>query len=365
MKIGAFTRYARRGASSRVRFLQYVPALEAQGFVVQHNPLFEDGYIDALQSSQSRRSLIVQSMVRRATDIRAANRLDAIWMEKDALPWLPASLELGLIPKDAPLVLDYDDAVFHQYDMHPNPLVRGLLARKHQALMQRATLVVAGNQYIADYAQRAGASRVELLPTVVDLERYSPAEWPPREGHRVLPTAGWIGQRSTAAFLRPLIPVMERLRHEGLVQFRAIGIDGQALGLPMTSEAWGEDTEVDSIRGLDIGIMPLEDGPFERGKCGYKLIQYMACGLPVVASPVGVNAVIVEHGINGFLAATPAEWEAALRLLAADPALRLRMGQAGRARVEREYGLQVTAPLLAGWLKQAIDSKEGIKSCVA
>ncbi len=363
MKIGAFTRYARRGASSRVRFLQYVPSLEAQGFVVQHNPLFEDSYIDALQSSQARRNLVIRSMVRRARDVRAANRLDAIWMEKDALPWLPAALELGLIPKSTPLVLDYDDAVFHQYDLHPSPLVRTLLARKHQALMQRATVVVAGNQYIADYARRAGARRVELLPTVVDLDRYSPAGWPPSERHNVLTTAGWIGQRSTASFLGPLTKVMERLRHDGLMQFRAIGIDARALDLPMASEAWGEDTEVDSIRRLDIGIMPLEDGPFERGKCGYKLIQYMACGLPVVASPVGANAVIVEHGINGFLATTPAEWETTLRTLAADPALRRRLGEAGRAKVEREYCLQVTAPLLAGWLKQAVDSKEGIKSC--
>ena len=137
------------------------------------------------------------------------------------------------------------------------------------------------------------------------------------------------------------------------MQFRAIGIDASSLGLSMASEVWSEQTEVESIKKLDIGVMPLRDGPFERGKCGYKLIQYMACGLPVVASPVGVNTTLVEHGVNGFLATSLGEWESALRTLATDPALRHRMGQAGRVKVERDYSLQVAAPKLAGWLVEA------------
>lgn len=128
-------------------------------------------------------------------------------------------------------------------------------------------------------------------------------------------------------------------------------IDAQFLGLPMESIAWSEQTEAASIASFDIGIMPLVDEPFERGKCGYKLIQYMACGLPVVASPVGVNCQIVEHGVNGFLAETPAEWEDALRTLAADPGLRMRMGRAGRQKVEAQYAIQVAGPRMAELLK--------------
>ena len=100
--------------------------------------------------------------------------------------------------------------------------------------------------------------------------------------------------------------------------------------------------------------MPLEDAPFERGKCGYKLIQYMACGLPVVASPVGVNCQIVEHGVNGFLAESPAQWEQAMKTLLANPALRQRMGQAGRKKVEQQYCIQVTGPKMAALLKGII-----------
>jgi len=147
------------------------------------------------------------------------------------------------------------------------------------------------------------------------------------------------------------VPLFERLSAQGRARFAAIGIDAQSLGLPMTSIAWTEQTEVASISSFDIGIMPLLDGSFERGKCGYKLIQYMACGLPVVASPVGVNCQIVEHGVNGFLAETPEQWEQALQTLLADADLRQRMGQAGRKKVEQEYCIQVTGPKMAALLR--------------
>jgi glycosyltransferase involved in cell wall biosynthesis len=359
LNIGVLTRYDRAGASSRVRFLQFGPELEARGFLFHHEPLFTSEYINCLQLGQVNHAWALRALLRRMKALRAARRFDVLWVEKDTLPWLPAALELALIPRDIPLVLDYDDAVFHQYDMHANGVIRWLLGTKHQSLMRRASLVVAGNNYIADYAARAGAHKVMLLPSVVDLDRYSLANRNPSLDKDTTPTVGWIGQRSTASFLQPLAQTIKKLSNENLMQFRAIGINAQELGLNMASESWSEKSEVTSIRCLDVGIMPLQDGPFERGKCGYKLIQYMACGLPVVASPVGVNETIVEHGVNGFLATTLQEWEQALRMLAKDPALRRRMGEAGRAKVEREYCLQVAAPRLAGWLNEVANSKGG------
>jgi len=299
----------------------------------------------------------VHSLWARIRTLSAAKQANVLWVEKDALPWMPALLETSLIPRNVSLVLDYDDAVFHQYELNPNPMLRLLLSRKHQLLMQRAALVVAGNQYIADYAHHAGARRIEVLPTVVDLERYKLTKDRLYGLREAPPTVGWIGQRSTVEFLYPLASLFAGLGERKLMQFRVIGIDSIPLGLPLASEPWSEQTEVDSLKQLDIGIMPLHDGPFERGKCGYKLIQYMACGLPVVASPVGVNTTLIEHGVNGFLAASLEEWEWALRTLATDPILRHRMGKAGRAKVEREYSLQVTAPLLARWLAEAASSE--------
>jgi glycosyltransferase involved in cell wall biosynthesis len=142
----------------------------------------------------------------------------------------------------------------------------------------------------------------------------------------------------------------------GLGGFAVIGVDAAALGIPAVTIPWTEEGEVAAISSFDIGIMPLVDEPFERGKCGYKLIQYMACSVPVIASPVGVNCEIVEHGVNGFLAATPDDWERAITTLARDPQLRLRMGLAGRQRVEARYSLQVTGPQLVDMFRTTAHS---------
>jgi glycosyltransferase involved in cell wall biosynthesis len=118
---------------------------------------------------------------------------------------------------------------------------------------------------------------------------------------------------------------------------------------------WTEDSEVSLIQSMDIGLMPLPETPWTRGKCAYKLIQYMACGLPVVASPVGVNCEVVEHGVNGFLAATNEEWRSAVETLMSDADLRRRMGNAGRKKVEESYSLQVWGPRVAQMLRRVAD----------
>lgn len=338
-----------------MRFYQYLPALEAAGLEVTVLPLMSDAYVAQLQRGQRTASEVWHAYARRTAALQRSVGADVLWIEKDALPWVPGIVELALLRTRTPLVLDYDDAVFHQYDQHRWGAVKWLLGRKHASLMQRAALVMTGNQYIADYARAAGARSVEVVPTVVDLERYHLPTSDSVDSAR--PTIGWIGQRATASFLRPLSPVFKEMADKGLARFAAIGIDAAALALPMTPVPWSEDTEVDSIRRLDIGIMPLEDGPFERGKCGYKLIQYMACGLPVVASPVGVNRQIVDHGVNGFLASNLQEWDEALRMLAADRDLRQRMGIAGRQKVERQFSLQVTGARVAELLRRVAASQ--------
>lgn len=358
MKVLLLTRYDRLGASSRMRMLQYLPWLTSAGMDVTVSPLFSDAYVQGLQTGHRNPWHVFRAYWRRLLTLLSSGNFNLLWIEKECLPWLPAWVEQALLPARIPYVLDYDDAVFHYYDEHRSTVVRRLLAHKHPALMRKAALVVAGNAYLAKFARSAGASSVEVVPTAVDLARYGTAGVAVSATPPSAPCVGWIGQRATADFLRPLAPLFERLAASGLGRFAAIGIDTQALGLPMASIPWTESSEVASIQSFDVGIMPLVDGPFERGKCGYKLIQYMACGLPVVASPVGVNAQIVEHGVNGFLASTPQEWEDALTTLLTDSALRARMGQAGRHKVEQEYRLQVTGPKLAHLLTSAADPKK-------
>jgi glycosyltransferase involved in cell wall biosynthesis len=250
-------------------------------------------------------------------------------------------------------VVDYDDALFHQYDQHRSAWVRRLLGGKIARVMRGAHLVTAGNAYLADYARRAGAPRVEIIPTVIDLERYPPAGVRPASDTPF--TIGWIGSPSTAKYLLAIAPALAEVCAGGRGVVRLIGAGPVDLpGVPVEVLPWNGSTEVEELKRFDVGIMPLPDEPWERGKCGFKLIQYMACGLPVVASPIGVNMEIVEQGVNGYLAETTAEWVQALNTLLLDADLRKRMGQAGRKKVEQEYSLQVTGPRLAGRIKSII-----------
>jgi len=282
------------------------------------------------------------------------DQYDVIWLEKEILPWWPEPFERAVAPTSRPIVVDFDDAVFHRYDRHSSSTVRAVLGDKIDGVMRRAACVIVGNEYLAERARKAGSRCVEWLPTVVNLDRYRVRSWEPDEDQRTV--VGWIGSPATAQFLQLVAPVLGRLSRVLNLRCVAIGARADQLsGTPFEPWPWAEETEADTLRRVDIGIMPLPDSPFERGKCGYKLIQYMACGLPVIASPVGVNAEIVEHGVNGFLARSDAEWAEAIRRLADDPGLRAAMGAEGRSRVERRYSLQVHGPRLARMVREVVD----------
>lgn len=354
MRVMMLPRYGPLGASSRVRMWQYVPWVEAAGLDVAVHALLPDRYVEDLQAGQRRPAALAAAYARQVATVAASRRADVLWIEKEVLPWLPGWLERGLIPQSVPVVLDYDDAVYHLYEQHRSPFVRSILACKHERAMRCAALVTAGNPTLAERAERAGAQSVRIVPTVVDLDDYPMVAGRSPDGP---PQVCWIGQRSTAEFLVPYRELFASLAAQDLMRFTAIGIDATRLGLPMASVPWSQPSEAAAIARCDIGIMPLADGPFERAKCGYKLIQYMACGLPVIASPVGVNRDIVAHGVNGFLAETQDEWRQALTRLAADRGLRERMGAAGRESVERLYSLQRAGPLVAELLRAVAERR--------
>ena len=352
MRLLMLPRYGALGASSRLRMMQYVPALQSAGIDVEVSPLLDDGYVRDLYANTVSIPEVARSYARRLRRMRSMDRFDVVWMEKEAWPWLPDWLELPLLGRSTRLVVDYDDAVFHRYDAHRSPLVRGLLGKKIDGVMRRADLVTAGNDYLAERARAAGSRRVEWLPTVVDLQRY-PVPAPARED--AVMTVGWIGSPSTADYLRDVAIALELMQAAGLIRCVAIGArPDQVAGTPFQAVEWREDTEVMQLQRFDIGIMPLPDAQWERGKCGYKLIQYMACGLPVVASPVGVNTAIVDPGKNGFLASNPEQWAEAIRTLAMDAVLRRRMGDEGRRRVEQTYCVQAQTGRLVEMLNSVV-----------
>lgn len=345
VKVLLLTRYDRLGASSRVRFLQCLPYLRERDVDVRPYPLFGDAYVRDLFSNGKRSAFrIAAAYWRRVLHLVHIFRFDAVWLEYEMFPWLPAWGEALLETVGVPFVVDYDDAVFHRYDLHSNPLVRTVLGRKIDRVMSLAAIVTVANHYLAERARKAGAKRVEYLPTAVDLDRYTVADRPDTSPYRI----GWIGSPITARYLGLIRSALIEVCETGASEVVAIGAGaGVPKGLRVDVRAWTEETEVAEIQRCDVGIMPLPDDPPERGKSGYKLIQYMGCALPVIASPVGANRVIVKEGVNGFLASTIPEWILALRRLR-DRSLRLQMGRAGRALVEREYSIQVTGPRLAG-----------------
>ena len=312
-------------------------------------PFLEDDYVSSLYAGRRSPLAILKAYVRRLRQVSSVKQYDLLWVEKEVLPWVPAFAErLG-----RSYVVDYDDAVFHAYDHHSSALVRAVLGRKIQQVMARASRVVVGNHYLGDYAKRAGAQRIEYVPTVIDLDRYGATEEAPHDAF----TIGWIGTPWTARYLPAIQPALEQVCRNGRARVVLIGSGPTTLGaVPVEILPWSEENEVRDMRRCDIGIMPLPDEPYERGKCGYKLLQYMACGRPVIASPVGANKEIVESGVSGYLAGTNEEWANAIESLRNDRAALTAVGKAARAKVESQYSLERHAPRLLEILRQASES---------
>lgn len=356
IRVSILSRYSRLGASSRLRTMQYLPALRAAGMDVAVASFFDDAYLNQLYAGQRPQDRILSYFAARLEQCLAARHADVIWVEKEALPWLPWVVERLALPRGVPMVADYDDAVFHRYDMHRNPIVRAVLGKKIDKVMANSSLVTVGNTYLADRARAAGAVRIEIIPTVVDAMAYKP-----RNANRIddIVRIGWMGTPlAWHKYGLPMVPLFENLAERHNVRFSIVGasLNASSSGV-FDYHCWQEHSEVSSIQAMDIGIMPLMNDPWERGKCGYKLIQYMACGLPVVASPVGVNSTIVEHGVNGFLASTNSEWCEALENLIKNKELRLRMGAENLQKIADKYSTQVWSNRIVELLSQAANKR--------
>lgn len=357
MRLLLLTRYASLGASSRVRFFQFLPALERLGIRITAVPLLPDAYLAALYAGRRPDPFqVLAAFARRVAAVRRARRFDLIWIESEVLPWCPWAVERLVQPRGVPTVIDLDDAVFHRYDQHRSPLVRAVLGRKVDGAMRRADAVVAGNEYIAERARAAGARRVEIVPSVIDPAVHRPLA--PVDGPGI--SVGWIGSPITAPYLEPLRGVFRRLAADGAFELTLVGAPpGTLRDVGAVVVPWREEREVDDLNRFDIGIMPVPDRPFERGKCGFKLVQYMSCGRASIASPVGANRRIVEHGVNGMLADGEREWEEALRLLGSRPDVRRSLGDAGRRTAVEKYSTTFALPRLVGILEGAAGGGSG------
>lgn len=349
LSVLALSRYARRGASSRMRFYLYQESLERAGIALTLAPFFEDDYLAALYEGASVWRPALGAYGRRLRGLLRVRRYDLLWIEKELLPWLPAWFERLAIGR-LRYVVDFDDAWFLRYSRNSVPLIRAMCGNKLERMARGASLTIAGNDYLARWARDSGARQVLELPTVVDLRHY-PLR-PPPDGPF---TVGWIGTPTAAGYVDQAAEALRRLQRDGVLRLLVIGAERSSIeGVSVEHERWSEETEAELLSRCHVGIMPLPDDPWTRGKSGYKLIQYMAAGRPVVASPVGANKTIVRQGENGFFASASQEWFEALARLRNDPALRLKLGAAGRRSVASDYSLQATANTLVRALYAAV-----------
>ena len=327
---------AESGPSSRYRVYQLLPMLRQMGIDCEVSPgidaaLYDDIYLRHTRSKANAFRAIWQ---RRRADLKRATDFDVIIVQKGFFPGLYAGLELQLARR-RPLVFDFDDAIWLPRQ-GGNPLLRYLhREREVQKIIQCAAAIFAGNEYLAEYASRFNRN-VTIVPTALDLSRYQQS---PESA-----TVGWIGSSSTMPYLKPLRPVFETLG----IKPRVIAAgDPSTLEFPVEFRQWKLETEMAELSQIGIGLAPLPDNAWERGKCGVKLLQYMACGIPAIASPVGVHNQIVRDGVNGFLVRTPEEWIARLRPLHSDAQLRTSLGTEARKLVEDRYSLAVVAGQVA------------------
>lgn len=345
IKVQGFSLYGPLAASTRYRLEQYIPGLAALGIDLRVHYLLGDPYLSRrFQGASIAWGYLLRTGWQRLVDLRTQQQADIRLIYGELLPFMPGWVEQLLLQK--PYLYDLDDALYLKYRLGRFKLLRGLLGTKFDVLMQGAAAVTGGNQNLCAYAQRFN-TQVHWLPTVVDTTRYLPQ---PLKSSTF--TLGWIGSPSTAVYLTQLIEPLQILAKEAPIRLVVIGGKAPVIpGVLVEELAWSEASEVALLNSFDVGLMPLTDDPWARGKCAFKLVQYMACALPVVASRVGANIDLVTPDC-GFLVSDTGQWVEALRMLRTQPQLRASMGEAARTRIQEHYSLQTALPVLASVIEQ-------------
>jgi len=343
--------YGPLAASTRYRLRQYTDHLQNQDMQLDVFYLLSDKYLSAIFQGRSVDwGDVIVSFVKRLVNLSHQNRYDCAVVYGELLPFVPHLIESRLLA--LPYIYDFDDAFYLKY--RKSGLLSPILSGKFEGLIRQASVVTAGSKVLLEYAQEFNTD-VRLLPTVVDTVRYYVLDNKKDEGHF---TIGWIGSPTTAIYLEIIKSPLEILGQEKPVKLIVIGGKAPEIeGIEIEEHQWQEENEIECINRFDVGIMPLADNEWARGKCAFKLIQYMACGVPVIGSTVGANLEVVNSS-SGFLAATDEEWLIALRTLMNDPVLRHRMGRNARERIETHYSLDRWADTFSDVIRSIV-TQEG------
>jgi glycosyltransferase involved in cell wall biosynthesis len=333
-----------RAPSQRFRFEQYISFLEANGFETEYSSLLnekDDKIIYSPGKLFGKGWIFLKSFFLRRKDVKRAKDCAIVFVQREAFMTGATRFERAFKKQGAKLVYDFDDSIWLLDVSAGNKKFSWLKdPGKTSKLIAISDLVFAGNDFLASYAKKFN-SNVVIVPTTIDTEEYKRIENNRVPGKIII---GWSGSLTTIKhfeFAVPFLKILKAKYKDGL-EIKVIG-DGTYVNeeLGVKGMAWNKENEIRELSTFDIGIMPLPDDQWAKGKCGLKGLQYMALEIPTLMSPVGVNSEIVQPGVNGFLPVTTEEWVENIEKLIADPELRKKMGEAARKTVEEKYSVKV------------------------
>lgn len=339
MNLCFFPKYTEIGPSSRYRIYQYLDYFD--DYKVHVFPFFDEAYIPT-RSYKNIKGIIylIKLYLRRFKFLSQISSKDLVFVQYEFTPFLPFNA-LFFKLRRIKFIVDFDDAAFHDYDQHKNKIVRSLFGNKIPRVIKHADTVITGSPYLTKYALNYNKNVIEI-PTSIDIQKYSVSNYKENEDKFII---GWVGSKTTSVNLVALIPVFKYLKKKNYnFEVRCVGFNKELLSkfknLPFKIVPWEASSEVENIRQFSVGIMPLENNPFNKGKCAFKLIQYMACGIPTISTPLEANIKVNRDNSNLF-AKTTQDWIESFIEIKINPEKYQRIGLKNREIIEQFYTVQV------------------------
>lgn len=345
MKILFIVPYPTEGASNRYRVEQYLPYLKDNGFEYCVSPFVSSEFYKIIYKKGhvfKKLYYFLKGLMRRMSDIMCVRCYDLIFIHREACPVGPPIFEWLIYKFKKPIIFDFDDAIFLPSFNFENRLYRFLkFPSKTKSIIKMSSHIIIANRFLEDYVRKFN-SCVDVIHTPIDTERFTVAI--KRNSSQI--TIGWIGSPTTSSYLESIYHAMQKLSRKYGFTLKIVGAGRlvSIAGVKVENYDWFLEREIQDFQSVDIGIYPLPDTLWVRGKAAFKAIQYMAVGVPAVASPVGMTKDLIQDGANGFLANSEEEWVKKISMLIEDPLLRKKMGLAGRRTVEERFSIKINAP---------------------